>query len=74
MRARYENSAELGWKIDSEGGLCEMLFGYGLHVEELPHDLPDEIRRLIGKLLSIQWMVEEVEQYFCEAVATYQET
>lgn len=34
--SRYENRQELANKIDWEGGIFDMLFGYGLRAEDLP--------------------------------------
>jgi hypothetical protein len=36
--SRYENRQELANKIDWEGGIHEMLFGYGLSRGDLPQD------------------------------------
>lgn len=36
--ARYENRQELANKIDHEGGIYDMLIGYGLTIEDLPED------------------------------------
>lgn len=34
----YESREELADKIDYEGGIYDMLFGYGLHRDDLPND------------------------------------
>lgn len=38
--SRYETRQEVAEKIDYEGGIYDMLFGYGLAVDDLPeHDM-----------------------------------
>jgi hypothetical protein len=32
----YESRADLAAKIDHEGGIWEMILGYGLHIEDAP--------------------------------------
>ena len=71
MSTRYEHSAELGWKTDSEGGVPAMIFGYGLRMEDLPNDMPPHIRALVKKLNEAAPAVEELERYLEKAVNEY---
>lgn len=68
---KYENSAELGWKADNEGGALELIFGYGLDIEDLPDDMPTHIRAYIRQILTVAPAVEAVEQYLDKAVSDY---
>jgi hypothetical protein len=69
--SRYEHSADLGWKADCEGGVAEMIFGYGLCMEDLPNDMPPEIRAHIKRILMVKSALEAVEQYLEKAVNDY---
>ena len=70
--SRYEHSADLGWKADSEGGVAELIFGYGLRMEDLPNDMPPEIRRKIRQLIAVEPVLEDVRKYLEKAVNEYQ--
>lgn len=69
--SRYEHSADLGWKAGSEGGLTELIWGYGLRMDDLPNDMPPEIRRLVRQLLAVTPALREVERYLEKAVMDY---
>lgn len=49
--SKYNSGHELATKMDSEGGLAEMLFGYGLNKDDLPDDMPNYIRDKLFDLL-----------------------
>lgn len=40
---QYMTKQDLADKIDWEGGLCAFVNGYGLNIDELPPDTPDDI-------------------------------
>lgn len=69
--SRYEHSADMGWKADCEGGVAELIFGYGVRMEDLPNDMPPEMRRKIKLLIEIEPVLEEVRKYFEKAVNDY---
>ena len=66
MTRRYNSCRELGQKMDSEGGLAEMLYGYGLSVEDLPDDMPATIREQVEFLLTAQEAHDNVQSYLYE--------
>jgi hypothetical protein len=68
---RYEHSADMGWKADSEGGVAELIWGYGLRMEDLPNDMPPPIRAKIRELLAVTPALEEVRRYLENAVNEY---
>lgn len=70
--SRYEHSAELGWKADTEGGLAELIFGRGLQMEDLPNDMPPHLRAFVRHLNLVKPYLEEVEKYLREAVDSYE--
>ena len=60
---KYESMQELANKADWEGGIDELIFGYGLTLDELPDDASDEVRQLVGKLLGVKdalWRLQEL--------------
>lgn len=57
----YENRQELADKIDYEGGIYEMLFGYGLGVEDMPDG---ELRTLMTKIKSVTNVLEPLISEF----------
>ena len=54
--SRYENRQELADKIDWEGGLYDMLFGYGLS----RHDLPKDDAELLAAFDDVQALIDDV--------------
>lgn len=68
---RYEHSADLGWKADQEGGLAELIFGYGLKTEDLPNDMPPHIRALVRQLILARPYFDEVQRYLENATEEY---
>lgn len=68
---RYEHSAELGWKADTEGGVAELIFGYGLNMEDLPNDMPGHIRAFIRQLIAVKPSLDEVQRYLNKATEEY---
>jgi hypothetical protein len=69
--SRYEHSAALGWKADCEGGIAELIFGYGLSMEDLPNDMPPHIRAFIRQLIAVKPSLREVQKYLEKAVSEY---
>lgn len=63
---RYNSARELAQKMDYEGGLTGMVFGYGLRKEDIPDDVPPEIRLRLHKLINMEPLVNKVEAYFNE--------
>jgi hypothetical protein len=58
--SRYESRQELANKADYEGGILDMLFGYGLSVGDVPEgDL--ELREAIAECLKARPAVERLE-------------
>ena len=68
---RYEHSADLGWKSDCEGGVEQLIFNYGLRMEDLPNDMPPPMRAKIKQLIEIEPVLEEVRRYLEKAVNEY---
>lgn len=58
--SRYESRQELANKSDYEGGILEMLFGYGLSVEDVPED-DQELRDAITACLTIKPALDHLE-------------
>lgn len=50
----YENAEDLGVKMSWEGGPADFIFSYGVSMEDLPADLPTEVRSAFGTLLGSQ--------------------
>lgn len=71
MSSKYPTSADLGRAADSEGGVLELLFGYGLELEDLPADLPTHVRAFIRQILAVTPAVEAVEAFLDKAVSDY---
>lgn len=69
--SKYATSAELGMKSDSEGGFCELLFGYGLDIEDLPDDMPGPVRAFVRQLKACENSLNEIERYLDKAVADH---
>lgn len=69
--SRYEHSADMGWKADSQGGVDALIFGYGLRMEDLPNDMPAPLRARVRELLAVKPALEEVRQYLEKAVNDY---
>ena len=63
----YNSSRELAEKMDSEGGLAEMLYNYGLDVDNLPKDMPEEIKYKIREFDAMADTYREIEDFFSEA-------
>lgn len=51
--ARYESRQEIADKADWEGGTLDLVFGYGLSVEDLPED-DQELRDALTELLALR--------------------
>lgn len=57
--ATYESRQELADKADYEGGIAEMLFGYGLHPDDVPED-DVELREAIAEALKAGPWIEKI--------------
>lgn len=53
----YRNRQDIANKADYEGGVLELVFGYGLFVEELPED-DIELREALEDLLKMRPVIE----------------
>lgn len=61
--SKYTDSRDLAEKMYSEGGLPELLFGYGLSVRDLPDDLPASVEDALIRLMDSVEDMELVEKY-----------
>jgi len=68
---RYEHSADLGWKMQSEGSIQELIFGYGLLMEDLPNDMPSHIRAFVRQCNAVSASLDEIRKYLEKAVDEY---
>ncbi len=59
----YNSSRDMAAKMDSEGGLAEFIFGYGLSLDNLPADMPEEIRDGMEYLLGAYETYSKVQQW-----------
>ncbi len=63
--SRYESRQDLANKADYEGGILEMLFGYGLSVDDVPED-DQELRDAIAACLTIKPALDHLESLLPE--------
>lgn len=61
----YGNRQELADKADWEGGIEDMLFGYGLSVDDVPED-DTELREAIGEALKARMWIEKIRSLLPE--------
>lgn len=59
----YNSSRELAIKMASEGGLADLMFGYGLDEDDLPEDMDGEIFEKILGLLKMGPVYDEVQTW-----------
>jgi hypothetical protein len=59
----YNSSRELALKMDSEGGLAEMMYGYGLEISDLPADMRPDIKEKLLNLMSMDHDYAAVQGY-----------
>lgn len=64
----YNSSRELAQKADYEGGLDGMIFGYGLSLDELPDDMPEEIYLAIQRVLEVKEDFDRAARFLDEAM------
>lgn len=69
--SRYEHSADLGWRADREGSVHELIFGFGLRMEDLPNDMPPAMRAKVRQLLAVKPALDELRRYLEKAVNAY---
>lgn len=62
--SKYVSSSDLKQKADWEGGILELIFGYGLSAKDLPDDLPGDIRTAFYILISAGTWVDLINEYF----------
>lgn len=62
---RYESRQELSSKADYEGGILDMLFGYGLSVDDVPED-DVELREAIAACLAAKPAIAHLESLLPE--------
>ncbi len=55
----YESRQELADKADYEGGIVDMLFGYGLEPDDVPED-DVELRLAIAEALKAEPWIEKI--------------
>ena len=67
MSGAYNSSHELAAKMDSEGGLGEFIFGYGLNTDDLPDDMPADIKAKFLSLLDMKETYEEISEFLWAA-------
>lgn len=53
----YENRHEIADHAENEGGVLDLVFGYGLRVEDLPED-DHELRSALLDLLEVEPVIE----------------
>jgi hypothetical protein len=58
--ATYANRHELFCKADYEGGILELIFGYGLSLDDLPENDP-ELRQAVADVLAAGPAIERLE-------------
>lgn len=58
--ARYDSRQEVADKADYEGGPLDLVFGYGLSVDDLPED-DTELREALRDLLACRPAIERFE-------------
>lgn len=63
---KYEDSQELADKIDWEGGLTAFVFGYGISLEDLPGDMPGDIRDAFARILAVHEDIRLIREYLPE--------
>lgn len=61
----YQNRQEIANKADWEGGLFDFIFGYGLHIDELPED-DIELREALAEVLAIEPALERLKNLLPE--------
>lgn len=59
----YESVAELGGKIDWEGGITEFATGYGLDIADLPPGTPENIKIAFLHIQGTDKYVNEIQQW-----------
>lgn len=62
---RYASRQELANKADWEGGILDMLFGYGLSVDDVPED-DVELREAIAACLAAKPAIAHLESLLPE--------
>lgn len=58
--SKYQNRQEVADKADWEGGLLDFIFGYGLHLDELPEG-DVELRNAVADVLAVGPALERLK-------------
>jgi hypothetical protein len=61
---KYVDKQELDDKIEWEGGIAEFTMGYGVNLEELPDETPDNVREAFRHLLAARRAVAIIQAWF----------
>lgn len=59
----YNSSREMAMKMDDEGGLGELIFGYGFQPVDIPADMPPRMRSKLMDLLDMRTVYSEVQTW-----------
>lgn len=62
----YNSSRDLAEKVAYEGGLAEMIFSYGLGLDDLPDDMPENIRVCLTHVIGVSDSYEQVQKFLYE--------
>jgi hypothetical protein len=54
---QYRDMEHFANKMDNEGGFYEFVTGYGVRIEDLPDDCPEEVRSAIVALLQLDDLI-----------------
>lgn len=66
----YSNVYELASKADWEGGITEMLYGYGIDIDDLPSDTPLGIVEDFKRALAAAPAINRISEWLDEALQT----
>jgi hypothetical protein len=64
--SRYNSSHDMAAKMDSEGGLSEFIFGYGLNPEDIPDDMPEVMRDKLHALRNLSHAYDSLQSWLYE--------
>lgn len=61
--SKYPSREDLAEKADWEGGILELVFGYGMSQEELPDNTPGPVRDAFTRLFDIKSDVRTIQDW-----------
>lgn len=61
--SRYDSAADLAAKVDWEGGIEEAILNYGIPVDDLPDEVPNNIREAWGRVRAMDHDIRLIERY-----------